>query len=205
MTRITNRGSRDYKTGQLLGIKNRGRRDCKWRHVQKLQNGASRLQIEAGIIKRGKRLQIRAKGLQIGAWITKPGKKNTNRGRDYKFGKNLNDLWFQVWHEEFDLFIHPTFHKSRNFTLIVSFCPKYIRFIWKGVIFHDTELWCKTWINPDFAVSKMAWGIGWIFIRALKSLKNCILMGSFCPKYIMFQLESFRGIMCHATEGQCKI
>ena len=25
-------------------------------------------------------------------------------------------------------------------------------------------------------------------------------MGSFCPKHTMFQLESFRGIMCHDTE-----
>ena len=44
--------------GQLLGIKNRGRRNSKSRHVQKLQNGAKGLQIEAGIIKWGKILQI---------------------------------------------------------------------------------------------------------------------------------------------------
>ena len=29
-------------------------------------------------------------------------------------------------------------------------------------------------------------------------------MGSFYPKYIMFQLEDFRGIMCHGTEECCK-
>ena len=29
-------------------------------------------------------------------------------------------------------------------------------------------------------------------------------MGSFYPKYIMFQLEDFRGIMCHDTEECCK-
>ena len=27
------------------------------------------------------------------------------------------------------------------------------------------------------------------FTRALKSLKNCTSMGSFCPKYIIFQSE----------------
>ena len=37
----------------------------------------------------------------------------------------------------------------------------------------------------------MAWGIGWTLIRALKSLKNCTLMGSSYPKH-MFQLENFR-------------
>ena len=98
---------------------------------------------------------------------------------------------------------HLTTQKSENFTSMGSFCPKYIRFElkkYRGVIFHDTEQWCKIWINPDLEVSKMAWGIEWTFIRALKSFKNCTLMGFFCPKHIMFQLENFRGIMCHDTE-----
>ena len=102
---------------------------------------------------------------------------------------------------------HPTTQKSKNFTSMGYFCPKYMRFElkkYRGVIFHDTEQWCKIWINPDLVVSKMAWGIGWTFIRALKSLKNCTLMGSFFPKHI-FQLEDFRGILCHDTEGWCKI
>ena len=55
LTRITNQGSRDYKTGQLLGNTNRsrfrdyktGQKDCKLE--QGLQNGAKRLQIGAGI------------------------------------------------------------------------------------------------------------------------------------------------------------
>ena len=79
---------------------------------------------------------------------------------------------------------HPTTQKSKNFTLMGYFCPKYMRFElkkYRGVIFHDTEQWCKIWINPDLVVSKMAWGIGWTFIRALKS---CTLMGSFCPKHM---------------------
>ena len=44
----------------------------------------------------------------------------------------------------------------------------------------------------------MAWGIGWTFIRELKSLENCSLMGSICPKHIMFELESFIGIRVDA-------
>ena len=60
---------------------------------------------------------------------------------------------------------------------------------YRGVIFHD----------PEPVVSKMAWGIGWTFIGALKSLKNCTLIGSFYPKHIMFQLETFRGIICHGA------
>ena len=45
--------------------------------------------------------------------------------------------------------------------------------------------------KPDLLVSKIAWGIGWTFIRAPKSLKNCTLIGSFYAKRIMFQLGHF--------------
>ena len=80
---------------------------------------------------------------------------------------------------------HPTTQKSKNFTSMGYFCPKYMRFElkkYRGVIFHDTEQWCKIWINLDLVVSKLTWGTGWNFIRALKNLKICTLMGSFCPK-----------------------
>ena len=101
----------------------------------------------------------------------------------------------------------PTTQKSESFTSMGYFCPKYMRFElkkYRGVIFHDTEQWYKIWINSELVVLKMALGIGWTFITALKSLKNCTLMGSFCPKHL-FQLENFRGILCHETEGWCKI
>ena len=49
-------------------------------------------------------------------------------------------------------------------------------------------------------VSKITWGIGWTFTITLKSLKYCTLMGSFCPKYIMFQL-----VLCiMALKGDAK-
>ena len=47
--------------------------------------------------------------------------------------------------------------------------------------------------------------IWWVLIRALKSLKNCTLMGSFSSKYLMVQLDNFRGFICHGTERWCKI
>ena len=72
-----------------------------------------------------------------------------------------------------DAKFHPTTQKFKNSTSMDYFCLKYTRFELKKcrVIFHDTEQWCKIWINPDLVVSKMAWGIGWTFIRAPKSLK----------------------------------
>ena len=103
---------------------------------------------------------------------------------------------------------HPTIQKSKNFTLMGYFCPKYMRFelkkiqrsylSWQWTVMQNLN-------NPDLAVSKMAWGIGWTFTGAPKSLKNCTLMSCFCPKHIMFQLENVSGIICHNTEGCCKI
>ena len=82
---------------------------------------------------------------------------------------------------------HLTTQKFQNFASMGYFCPKYLRSElekYGGVTFHNTEQWCKIWINPDLVVSKMAWVIGWTFIKALKNLKNCTLMGSFRPKDI---------------------
>ena len=81
---------------------------------------------------------------------------------------------------------YPTSQRFQNFTSMGYFCPKYMRFELKkygGIIFHETEQWCEIWINPAcLMVSKMAWAIGWTFDKALKNLKNCTLMGSFCRK-----------------------
>ena len=87
---------------------------------------------------------------------------------------------------------HPTTQKFQNFNSMGYFCSKYMMFEVKkcgGVIFHDTEQWRKIWINPDLLVSKMAWGIGWTFIIALKNLKKCTLMDSFCLKDIMLKFH----------------
>ena len=43
------------------------------------------------------------------------------------------------------------------------------------------------------------------FDSTLESLKICSLMGSFWPKYIMFRLKRYRGVMHHYTEDRCKL
>ena len=98
---------------------------------------------------------------------------------------------------------HSKFRKFHFDGLLLSKVYEFWAKKYRGVIFHDTEQWCKVWINPDFVVSQMAWGIGWSLIRTLKSLKNCTLMGCFCPKH-MFQLKNFKGIKCRDTEGWYK-
>ena len=91
---------------------------------------------------------------------------------------------------------HPTTQKYENFILMDFFCPNCMRFElkkYRDLIFHDTEWWCKIWMNPDFVVSNMAWEIGWNFIRALKSLKNCTVMGSFFSKACNLSAIKFQG------------
>ena len=39
------------------------------------------------------------------------------------------------------------------------------------------------------------------FDPTLRSLKTFTLISSFWPKYIMFQLKNYRGVICHDTEG----
>ena len=54
-------------------------------------------------------------------------------------------------------------------------------------------------------VPKMAWGISWILMRVVASLKICTLMYYFCRKYILFEPITCRGVMWNNTEEWYKI
>ena len=53
-------------------------------------------------------------------------------------------------------------------------------------------------------VSKMT-GIWWILIRVLEVSKICTSIGSYCEKYLMFDLKKYRGVIFHDTEEWCEI
>ena len=100
---------------------------------------------------------------------------------------------------------HPTNQKSENFTSMGSFCPKYkgLRqkiqrnyLSWQWTVMGNLN---KPWLC-GFKTGIRNW---WTFIKALKNLKICTLMGSF--QLFMFQLENSREIMCHDTERWCKV
>ena len=57
--------------------------------------------------------------------------------------------------------------------------------------------WLVTW--------KMTLGIWLIFMRAVESLKNCTLIGSFHPKHIKIYMKKNRRVMSHDTEKWCKV
>ena len=74
----------------------------------------------------------------------------------YKIWRGI-DLLFQNWRKEFDKFWPENSKVSKIFTLIVSFWAKYILFElkkYRGVIFHDTEEWCKIWRKTDLCFGK---------------------------------------------------
>ena len=77
------------------------------------------------------------------------------------------DSWSQVWHEEFGEFL-PNRSKAQKFHFDGLFssevCEVWAK-IYRRVILHDTEQWCKIWINPDLVVSKMALINEWTFIK----------------------------------------
>ena len=85
--------------------------------------------------------------------------------------------------EDFDLFL---LHKEYNFCL-----KKY-----RGLILHDTEEWCKIWRKLTCSLENDKRNLV-IFTRALKSLKIGTLMGFFYPKWKMYELKIYRGVMCH--------
>ena len=54
--------------------------------------------------------------------------------------------------------VHPTTQKPKNFD---GFFLSKVYKVWatknKGVILHDTEQWCKIWINLDTVFQKWQW------------------------------------------------
>ena len=87
----------------------------------------------------------------------------------------------------------PTTQTSENFTSISSFCPNYLRNelkIYGGVIFHETEQWCKIWINPESVVSKLARELGELSLEYSKTWK-IVLWWARLSKHIMFQLQNY--------------
>ena len=89
-------------------------------------------------------------------------------------------------------------------TMMASFCLKlkmYELKIYREIMCHDNEEWCKNWREIDFVSSKMTWGI---WHEHSKISKICTLMGCFWPKY-MFELKKYRGVMFDGTEDWCKV
>ena len=103
---------------------------------------------------------------------------------------------------------HPTTQKSKNFTPMGYFCPKYMRFElkkYRGVIFHDTEQWWKIWKTLTLWFQKWHEELG-----DLSSLENpkvwkLYIDGLFLSKVYTVSARNFHKNYLSWTEGCCKV
>ena len=74
-----------------------------------------------------------------------------------------------------------------------------------GVMRYDNEEWCKIWNRIDLPFQNWHEEFNKFWPEHSKISKICTLMGWFWPKYIMFELKKYRGVMFDGTEDWCKI
>ena len=68
--------------------------------------------------------------------------------------------------------------------------------IYRGVTSHENEEWCKIWTGIDLPVQNWRKGIWRIWPEHSRiPTKICTLMGCFWPRYIMFELKKYRGVL----------
>ena len=93
-------------------------------------------------------------------------------------------------------------------TLIGFFCPKLkiheLKIYW-GVMCHENEEWSKNWREIDFSVQNWCERFDKFWFKHSKISKICTLMGCLWPKYIMFDLKKYRGVIFDGTEYWCRI
>ena len=103
---------------------------------------------------------------------------------------------------------HPTTQKSKNVIPMGYFCQKYMSFELKKI---QRSYLSSHWtvmqnLNKHWPCGLKSGMRNWLnFYWSTQKSENGTMMGCFCPKHTLFQLENFRGIMCHDTEGCCEV
>ena len=128
--------------------------------------------------------------------------------------QNLKKNWLLLWKMTWgiwQIFIRYTcmsYKRTRSTQRSQKFVPEYIMFELKknrGVMFDCTQDWYKVWSKTGMCFQKMTWETWQIFTRALESLQIETLMASFCLKLKIYELKTYRGVMCHGNEEWFKI
>ena len=74
-----------------------------------------------------------------------------------KSDESSKKYWLMVSNMKHLVNFHPGTQKSKNFTPMGYFCPKYMKFElkkYRGVIFHYIEQWCKIWKTLTLWIQK---------------------------------------------------
>ena len=93
-------------------------------------------------------------------------------------------------------------------TLMGSFCPKLKMHelkIYCEVMRHADEKWCRNGRRIGVSVQNWHEQFDKFWFKHSKISKLCFLMGCLWPKYLMFDLKKYRGVMFDGTEYWCKI
>ena len=77
--------------------------------------------------------------------------------------------------------------------------------IYRGVLCHDNEEWCKIWRGIDLSVQNWHEEFDKFWPEHSKISKTFTLIGSFWSTYVMFELRKYRGVIFDGTEDWCKI
>ena len=81
-------------------------------------------------------------------------------------------------------------------TLMGFFCSKlkmYELKIYRGVMCHDNDEWCKNWSRADLSVQNWHEEFDEFWHKHLQISKFCTLMDFFWSKHIMLHLKNYRG------------
>ena len=77
--------------------------------------------------------------------------------------------------------------------------------LYRGVMCHGNEKWCKNWSENDLSVQNWHEELDESWPEHSKISKNCTIMDSVWTKYIMFELKNYRGVIFDSNEYWCKI
>ena len=75
----------------------------------------------------------------------------------------------------------------------------------RGVMRYDNGEWCKIWNRIDLPLQNWHEEFNKFWPEHSKISKICTLMGCFWPKYIMFELKKYRGVMFDCTQDWYKV
>ena len=77
--------------------------------------------------------------------------------------------------------------------------------IYRGVMCHDNEKWCKIWWEIDLSVQNWLEEFDEFWPEHSKTSKLCTLTDCFWRKYIIFEPKKYRGVMFDGTKDCYKI